>query len=124
MEPGGQTVLIAEDDNEARRAIATMLRGAGYSVIEAANGAEALRYAHERPEIALIVLDMHMPVMDGWQFLAERTRDPHLRTTPTIVLSEVPAVHPDCHNLPVTAYCAKPFRFDFFAELVNGILVA
>jgi len=119
----GETVLIAEDDNEARHAVAEVLRDAGYAVVEAANGAEALSYARQHEDIALIVLDMHMPVMDGWQFLAAAMHLPHLRATPTIVLSEVPPVHPDCHNLPVTAYCAKPFRFDFLTELVNGILV-
>lgn len=119
----GQTVLIAEDNDEARHAVAGVLRDAGYVVIEAANGAEAMRRAQERPDIALIVLDLRMPVMDGWEFLHHCAGDPRLRATPTIVLSDVPVVDPDCVDLPVTAYCAKPFRFDFLTELVNGILV-
>lgn len=123
MDQSGQTVLIAEDDNQARRALADLLRGAGYTVLEARNGAEALVEAHRRPEVSLIVLDMMMPIMDGWAFLAARRRDPQLRHTPTIVLSDVPANHPDCQDLPVTVYCAKPFRFEYLAELVNGILV-
>jgi len=120
----GQTVLIAEDDADARTALAGLLRDSGYTVVEAANGADALTEAHRLPGLALIVLDMMMPIMDGWQFLAERVRDPQLRNTPTIVLSDLPPSHPDCYNLPVTVYCAKPFRFDYLAELVDSILVA
>jgi chemotaxis family two-component system sensor histidine kinase/response regulator PixL len=100
------------------------LRDAGYTVVETENGAEALQQARTRGDVALIVLDMMMPVMDGWEFLAARREDPLLRATPTIVLSDVPAVHPACQDLPVTVYCAKPFRFDYLTELVRGILVA
>jgi CheY-like chemotaxis protein len=123
-ETRAHTVLVAEDDVDARRAVAGVLRDAGYTVIEAANGAEALQQAQAHRDVDLIVLDMMMPVMDGWQFLAARMRDPQLRRTPTIVLSGVPVVDPACLDLPVTAYCGKPFQFDYLAALVHGILAA
>ena len=59
------TVLIAEDDESSRSAIAEGLRARGYTVLEARDGAEGVRLAQEqRPD--LILLDLMMPVLDGW----------------------------------------------------------
>jgi CheY-like chemotaxis protein len=68
--------------------------------------------------VAAIVLDLAMPVMDGWQFLAQRRNDPVLRTIPTIVvtgISDATKRQKELGNLPVFT---KPFRFDdLFAAL-------
>ncbi len=73
MDPRAPPILIADDDADIRRLIAGLLERAGHQVVQASNGREALRllYAH-RP--ALVVLDVGMPALDGWQVL-ERIRD-------------------------------------------------
>jgi CheY-like chemotaxis protein len=88
-ESGEQTrvVLVADDDPDALEALCETLRDAGYGVATAANGAEALEYLHREVRPFLVILDLRMPVMDGWAFLAERNRDPDLRSIPVIVVS-------------------------------------
>ncbi|MGZ8512376.1 MAG: response regulator transcription factor, partial [Candidatus Limnocylindria bacterium] len=66
-------VLVVDDEPQIRATVAEMLEIEGYSVEEAANGADALR-AIERQAPDLILLDMRMPVLDGWAFAAELNR--------------------------------------------------
>ena len=63
-------ILVVEDDDAIRELVSDVLRDDGYDVREATNGVEALgRIREERPD--LIVLDLMMPVMDGWTFVEE-----------------------------------------------------
>ena len=80
-------ILLVEDNFPARELMSTILGGVGYMVCTAANGAEALEKLRspERPD--LILLDLLMPVMDGWKFLAELKRDPALASIPVLILS-------------------------------------
>jgi PAS domain S-box-containing protein len=80
-------VLIVDDDAGVRRGLARMLRQRGYVTITASNGQEALDYLQcgERP--AVIILDLAMPVLDGWAFLSERNLSPGFRSIPVIVIS-------------------------------------
>ena len=74
--PGGdETILLVEDDGEIRELCAELLTGVGYKVISAGNGEEALEiYQMEKDKISLIVLDLILPVMDGWQCLVKILR--------------------------------------------------
>ena len=79
-------ILVVEDDQDTREGLAEVLAVAGYLVRTAANGKIALEQAREnRPD--LIVLDLAMPVMNGWQFLEVQRRDPRLAAIPVIVAS-------------------------------------
>jgi CheY-like chemotaxis protein len=83
-------VLVVEDDDHIRDAIAEILSEHGFSVQTAANGCEAidvLRGANERPQ--LILLDLMMPVMDGWAFRTAQLADPSLSSIPVVILSAV-----------------------------------
>ena len=90
---GEGDVLVVDDDDDARRRLRTVLERNGWSVVEAANGQEALeRVAHSVPQ--LILLDLTMPVMDGFTFLhALRER-------------------PDCHDVPVVVLSARDLSSD------------
>ncbi len=95
--PGGgpgarRVVLVVDDQPDVREAIAAALAISGYEVVEAANGAEALAYLHREPPPSLILLDLMMPILTGWGFLAERARDPALRSIPVLVVSGEPDV--------------------------------
>ncbi len=99
-------VLVIEDDQAIREGVAEVLSAEGYTVAEAANGLEGLREARDQPP-SLIVLDLMMPTMNGWQFRQEQQRDPALADIPVIILSaysEMPGP-----RLDEAARFAKPF---------------
>src|SRR5437763_14895472 len=80
-------ILIVEDDTDVREAMAIFLAGEGYKVVEAGHGAEALDQLRSATVFCLILLDLYMPVMDGWAFRAEQLRDAALAAIPVIVIS-------------------------------------
>src|SRR3954452_18447721 len=82
------TVLIVDDAPEIREIVTTLLEEDGYDVASAANGAEALCKASAHQPDA-IILDVTMPVMDGWQFLEQWRVRPPERRAPVLVLSAV-----------------------------------
>jgi CheY-like chemotaxis protein len=79
------TILVIHDD--IREALATVLDEAGFRVMTAANGREALERLREDPQPDVVLLDLMMPEMDGYQFRAEQQRDPALRAIPTLIFS-------------------------------------
>lgn len=87
-------VLLVEDHAPTREALTEVLEEAGMTVVSTANGCEALVYLRAHPRPRVIVLDLRMPVMNGWAFRAEQLQDAALRSIPVIVLSaeEVPAL--------------------------------
>lgn len=81
-------ILLVEDDGDLRDAMADTLEESGYSVAAVSNGLECLEWLREaeRPP-SLILLDLMMPVMDGWQFRIEQLKDPKLAGIPVVILS-------------------------------------
>jgi CheY-like chemotaxis protein len=90
--PASRTVLLAEDDPDVRESLAEALWSDGYHVVAVANGAEALDQLRREPAPVSVILDLKMPVVDGWAFLAERSQDPGLLAIPVIVISAQPDV--------------------------------
>ena len=80
-------ILVVEDDEDAREAMVALLQMKGYRAVPAGNGKEALDYLHKAPVPDLIILDLWMPVMDGWQFREEQIKDPRLAAVPVIVVT-------------------------------------
>jgi CheY-like chemotaxis protein len=83
-------VLIVDDDADLRSALSFSLQSEGHSVSEAANGRLALDALASGPPIALIILDLMMPVMDGIAFLAQKARGPG-RAIPVVIFSSSPS---------------------------------
>jgi CheY-like chemotaxis protein len=109
-----KTVLIVDDDEGIRETLSELLCCEGYVTACAANGAEALRVVRESPP-GLILLDMMMPVMNGWEFLAQKQLDPALEIIPTVVVSAVVFETP-----PKAVGCLrKPMNTDLLLELVG-----
>jgi CheY-like chemotaxis protein len=79
-------VLIVDDDQALRESLLEILQEQGFSTIAAANGAAALQLARDR-DPRLILLDLEMPVLNGWQVLEQRRRERKLRAIPVIVMS-------------------------------------
>ena len=80
-------ILLVDDDPAVRRTIARFLTFEGFVVVEASNGQEALTYLRTGAGASVIVLDLRMPVMDGWTFRREQRLDPMLEKIPVVVLS-------------------------------------
>ncbi len=80
------TVLIIDDDSRTREAYQALLETKGFSAVGASNGAEAILWL-ESNTIAMILLDLKMPVMDGRSFLEHRARQEKIREVPVLVVS-------------------------------------
>ncbi|HET6436424.1 MAG TPA: response regulator [Anaeromyxobacter sp.] len=115
----GAVVLLVEDDADIRELMALVLSDEGYAVSTAENGLRGLELARER-QPALIVLDLMMPVMSGWEFRAHQRADPSLAGVPVIVVS---AAAPGSEPLEVAAYISKPFDFDVLVRTVHQLVV-
>ncbi len=85
--PDKPRILVVEDDLSTREALSMLLSAEGYGVSTAADGVAALEQLHDGQRPGLILLDLMMPLMDGWQFRNEQLRDPGLANIPVIVCS-------------------------------------
>jgi response regulator receiver domain-containing protein len=87
---GPQTVLLIEDDDDTRRELAELLQDRGYRVVTARNGREGQKYLQGNPPPGCIVLDLWMPLMDGWTFVGEM-KGGRLPDVPTMVITAAEA---------------------------------
>jgi CheY-like chemotaxis protein len=114
------TILIVDDDPGIRQLLTVFLMHNGYRVICVANGEEALTHLQYTPLLPqLILLDLMMPVMDGFEFRRTQQGDPQLATIPVIVISAVPNLHEQAPTLAAEAYVPKPIDFDALLILVE-----
>lgn len=111
-------VLVVDDDPAIRGLVADALRGEGYSVDLAAHGREALDAMRARPPTT-VVLDLMMPIMDGFAFL-EACHAEHLcEDVPIVVISAVQDALKRVGDMPVNACIAKPFDLDDLIRTVG-----
>jgi CheY-like chemotaxis protein len=112
MQPAVPQILVVEDDSDIREDLAELLRDEGYRVTTAGNGAEALEQLRSQRTPCLILLDLMMPVMDGWEFRRRMLADERLARVPTVLLTS--AADPQDHavNLNVADVMTKPIRLD------------
>lgn len=106
--PRKPLVLVVEDDDCARKALAMLLND-DYDVVEAANGREALAMLAKGARPDVILLDLVMPQMDGWEFMKRQRADWRLCTVPTIVMSGIASHDPRCMEMPVVRFLQKPY---------------
>ena len=100
------TILIVEDDIDTREMLGRFLELEGYRVETAENGKRALERLGSGVEACVILLDLMMPVMDGWQFRQEQTRNAELADIPVIVVSA--AGRERIQKIDADAYLSKP----------------
>jgi CheY-like chemotaxis protein len=101
-------LLLVEDDAEFRESLADLLRVRGYAVQAAAHGAEALALLRSGARPCLILLDLMMPVMDGWDFRRALLQDPDLAKIPVVLLSGASDVAEEARLLAVAGFLRKP----------------
>jgi CheY-like chemotaxis protein len=119
-----ELILLVEDNAAVREAMAALLRAAGYRVACAANGREALDHLR-RPELpCLILLDLAMPVMDGWEFRASQRRAPELADIPVFLLSGESDLPGIAASLGVDGYFPKPVEADRLLQTIRFVTEA
>ena len=104
------TVLIVEDDLDTREMLGRFLELEGYKVETAEHGRRALERLGSGVGACVILLDLMMPVMDGWQFRQEQIRDASLADIPVIVVSA--AGRERLEKIQANAYLSKPVDLD------------
>jgi two-component system chemotaxis response regulator CheY len=82
-----KTVLLVDDSQTIRTEVGQSLTRAGFSVLEAVNGAEGLDTASKHPDLSLLVLDVNMPVMNGLEMLERLKQDPKIAGIPVVLLT-------------------------------------
>lgn len=115
------TVLIADDDADLRESLRLLLELHGHVVDEARNGEEALRRLSSGRRPCVILLDLMMPVMDGWQFRRAQLEDPALARIPVVVISAIPSHMRRAGELDARRIFAKPFDYDELLTEVDNL---
>ncbi len=88
------TILLVEDDHDIRVALRTMLEDEGYRVLTVTDGRAALALLERTTPPQLILLDLMLPVMDGWELARELRARPHLAAIPIVVITAFDRVPP------------------------------
>ena len=101
-------ILLVEDNDELRELLGLLLTGRGYTVITARNGHEAFDWLQRNPPPGVILLDLNMPAMNGWEFERHRRSIPALLSIPVLVLSAWKE-DPRSRYLSTAAFISKPF---------------
>lgn len=109
--------MIVEDDERIQRLVELVLRGEGYSVLQAGDGRRALEIIDsDKPD--LILLDLMLPVLDGWAFRERMLQKPSTAAIPVILISAVRNLPETARELSVAGYLSKPFEIE---ELVRSV---
>jgi CheY-like chemotaxis protein len=117
--PPPHPILLIEDDADIRDAMVSILESEGYSVSAASHGAEGLAHLQAGNKPCLILLDLMMPVMDGWTFCQERSKTPSLAAIPIVVLSAVARQDPRNASLHAVEHLPKPLNIDKLLAVVQ-----
>ena len=120
VEGSVQRVLVVDDDDAVRSIVAETLRGEGYQVDEANNGAAALeRLQADAPDV--ILLDIVMPVIDGYEFLKRLHQAGGMADIPIVLVSATHALSDAAHDLGVRAVLTKPFDMGMLVAIVDRL---
>lgn len=116
----GNRILLVEDDADIARNIFKLLAGEGYQVMVATNGQHALDTLSSAQDLpSLILLDLMMPVMDGFQFREKQEVHPKFGEIPVIILSADGNIEVKKKRTKASAYIRKPVEIDSFLEIVQ-----
>lgn len=111
---------MVDDDPDLRRSLAEVLEEEGFEVSCARNGEEALRVLQGSPPSA-ILLDLTMPVMDGWTFRERQRSDERLAHIPTVVISASYSDARSVSALGADAFLSKPFEVSRLTETLQRL---
>ena len=121
-----QTVLVIDDSPTMRQMVAFTLANAGFQVVEAGSGQEALAQLGVHPQPALVVTDLNMPGMDGLTLIRELRKLPALKFVPILILTTESSADKktEGRSAGATGWIVKPFNPDQFMKVVQKVLPA
>jgi CheY-like chemotaxis protein len=119
VEPATAQVLVVEDDADIRETVAELLLEEGYIVHTANSGVEALDYLAGAPTLPdVVLLDLMMPVMDGWTFYDQLQKESRWARLPIVVISADANVHEKAARMNPVACLRKPVGIDELLTIV------
>jgi CheY-like chemotaxis protein len=118
LKGGKPTVLVVDDNTDAVEALAQILEYEGYAVATAYDGREALDYLGGHPPPDLIVLDLMMPVMNGWELRAELAKVPAFAKVPIVVMTALA----EAAEIEADAIVAKPIDLKRLLLIMDRLL--
>jgi CheY-like chemotaxis protein len=114
------SILVVDDDSAIRAMVSDILGDEGYDVVSVANGQEALHYLRDRDDLPrLILLDLMMPIMNGWAFLTHQQQDATLATIPVVVISAGSTVQQQPLPHAPASFLPKPVDVDLLLGTVK-----
>jgi two-component system, chemotaxis family, chemotaxis protein CheY len=116
-------VLVVDDDRDCRELLHDALDSEGFDVVTAKNGAEALDVAHQQTP-GVILLDLMMPVLDGFGFRERQRADMHIAQIPVVCISGRHNARAAAEQLGAVACVEKPIRFDDLFDAIRRALTA
>ena len=114
-------VLVVEDDPDSREVFSELLRGQGYGVVSVPTGRAAIAYLRDQERPSVILLDMLMPEMDGWQFRRAQQGDPRISGIPVVVVSALKAVENSAKRFGAAAFLGKPVSPDDLIGTISRV---
>ncbi len=111
-------ILVVEDDTSIRELLVELLESEGYEVSSAVNGLEGIRHLQNNPKPDLILVDLMMPVMDGYTFRTEQLKNDLWSTIPTVVMSAEANAKEKMKSFNITAFLSKPVDLDTILKTV------
>jgi len=115
------TILLTEDNSDTRDAITQVLAVEGYTVVTAVHGREALGHLQGGLRPALILLDLMMPVMDGWEFQKAQLREPALAAIPVVLISAHDEVARAGDTLRAAGVVQKPLDIEEMLRTIEAL---
>lgn len=109
-------ILIVDDDAASRKALAEVLSDEGYTVATASDGADGMAYLRDGHRPRVILLDLMMPGVDGWDFRAEQKRDAELAKIPVIAISAAGKL------LDAEFSLRKPIKIESLLQLLRTVI--
>ncbi len=112
-------ILLVEDDDDIRESLSELLRSRGYAVTAVTNGRDALARLQSGPAPCIIILDLMLPIMDGWEFRAQQMTNPAWAAIPVVVLSGVPDAQQHALKLEAADFLGKPIDLERLYKTVE-----
>lgn len=111
-------ILVIEDDTSIRELLVELLESEGYSVASAVNGLEGLKHLNSEAQPNLILIDLMMPVMDGYSFRTEQLKNESWAKIPTVVMSAEANAKEKMKSYNITAFLSKPVELETILKTV------
>ncbi len=118
--PPRARILLVDDDLDVRRSVGALLEDEGYEVASVGDGTQAWDRLHQSPAPDLLILDLMLPGMDGWQLRSRQRADPSIRDIPVLAISADGS--PKAAAIDAAAFLSKPFTADDLLRQVDRIL--